>query len=210
MNDRVKVLIADDHPATREGLATLLEELGITVVGQSASGDDVVNQTVALQPDVVLLDVQMKNRTGLWALEQIRQRIPGQRVIMLSAFDEPNYLARSAALKANDYLLKDTPAGLLAAAIQRVVRDEPLPEDSLLRRIRRPTSYRQRDELNPLTDRETQVLRHISQGFSNTEIGKALGISVETVKEHVQNIIRKLDVEDRTQAAVWAVKSGVI
>lgn len=210
MKERVTVYIADDHPATRQGLATLLEEEGITIVGQSDSGEDVANRAAALKPDVVLLDVQMKNRDGLWALQQIREKLPEQRVIMLSAFADPFYLARSAALKANDYLLKDTPPNVLAQAIGRVYRDEPLPEESLLRRIRRPTSYRQRDEENPLTDRETQVLRHISQGFSNTEIGKALGISVETVKEHVQNIIRKLDVEDRTQAAVWAVKAGVV
>ncbi|MGE0759058.1 MAG: response regulator [Pirellulaceae bacterium] len=210
MSERVRVFIADDHPATREGLANLLEEVGIAIVGQTESGEDVVSQASTLKPDVVLLDVQMKHRDGLWALQQIREKIPEQRVIMLSAFADPIYLARSAALKANDYLLKDTPPRQLAAAIDRVYRDEPLPDESLLRRIRRPTSYRQRDEVNPLTDRETQVLRHISQGFSNTEIGKALGISVETVKEHVQNIIRKLDVEDRTQAAVWAVKSGII
>jgi DNA-binding NarL/FixJ family response regulator len=129
---------------------------------------------------------------------------------MLSAFGDPAYLARSATLKANDYLLKDAPLSAIVEAIRRVCDDQPIPESSLLRTIRRPTSYRQRDLKNPLTDRETQVLRHISQGMSNTEIGVTLGISVETVKEHVQNIIRKLDVEDRTQAAVWAVKSGIV
>jgi DNA-binding NarL/FixJ family response regulator len=210
MKDRLKVLIADDHTATRQGIATLVNEAGMTVVGQSETAEDTVAKATSLKPDVVLLDVQMRNHDGLWALERIREKVPGQRVIMLSAFGDPSLLARSATLKANDYLLKDAPTSAIVEAIRRVCRDEPIPDSSLLRTIRRPTSYRRRDANNPLTDRETQVLRHISQGMSNTEIGKTLGISVETVKEHVQNIIRKLDVEDRTQAAVWAVKSGMV
>jgi DNA-binding NarL/FixJ family response regulator len=210
MKDRPTVLIVDDHPATRVGIATLLADAGLTVVGQAAGGEEALDKATKLKPDVVLLDVLMRDQDGFWALERIRERLPGQRVIMLSAFGHPSYLARSLNLKANDYLLKDAPPAAIVAAIHRVFRDEPLPEQSILRQIRRPATYRKRNDNNPLTDREIQVLCHVSQGLSNTEIGKALGISVETVKEHVQNIIRKLDVDDRTQAAVWAVRAGMV
>jgi DNA-binding NarL/FixJ family response regulator len=143
MKDRVRVLVVDDHPATRQGISTFLQDAGISVIGQVDQAEQVVAQAASLKPDVILLDVRMKHRSGLWALEQIREKLPGQRVVMLSAFDDSIYLARSAALKANDFLLKDVSPTVLAATIRRVVHDDPIPEDSLLRRVRRPTSYRQ-------------------------------------------------------------------
>jgi DNA-binding NarL/FixJ family response regulator len=145
-------------------------------------------------------------------LEKIKRKVPHQRVIMLSAFDTQTYVARAVSGGADEYLLKDTPREEMIATIQRVARDEDLSESSILRRVKRVMTRRKEggDENIPLTPRELQVLRHVALGLSNREIGNALEISIETVKEHVQNILRKLDVNDRTQAAVWAVRKGCV
>lgn len=208
----IKVVVADDHGMVRSGMSTLLKGSGISVIDEAADGDEAVEKTLKHKPDVLLLDIRMPNRDGFSALEKIRKKIPDQKVVMLSAFDNNTYIARSVALGADDYLLKDSPRDEIVAAIQRVFRDEELSDSSILRRVKRVMnrSKEDHDEGIPLTNRELQVLRHVSLGLSNREIGSSLGISIETVKEHVQNILRKLDVNDRTQAAVWAVKKGVV
>jgi DNA-binding NarL/FixJ family response regulator len=208
----IRVLVADDHAMVRSGIAALLKGSGITVVDEAADGDEAVEKTLRLKPDIVLLDIRMPKRDGFSALEKIRKKLPNQRVVMLSAFDNNTYVARSVALGADDYLLKDAPRDEMVAAIQRVVKDEGLSESSILHRVKRVMTRKREDTDDgvPLTNRELQVLRHVALGLSNREIGSSLGISIETVKEHVQNILRKLDVNDRTQAAVWAVKKGIV
>lgn len=131
---------------------------------------------------------------------------------MLSTYDNPTYVARSVALGATDFVLKGSTRQELVDVITRAASgDEPL-DTSVLRRVKRVMRRRheREDDGIPLTNRELQVLRHVALGLSNREIGQSLGISIETVKEHVQNILRKLDVNDRTQAAVWAVRRGVV
>ncbi len=129
---------------------------------------------------------------------------------MLSTYDNPTYIARSLALGASDYVLKGSPRNKIIAAIERAVRGDMPADDSVIMPVRAAMERRQKSESGiPLTKRELQVLRHLGLGLSNKEIGQSLEISVETVKEHVQNILRKLDATDRTQVAVWAVKQGL-
>ncbi len=209
---RIKLLIVDDHPVVHTGLTELLKDTEIEIVGHAYDGREAIDQFKALQPDVVLMDVRMPERNGLQTLEEIRAEFLNQKIIMFSTHDNPTYIARAIALGADDYLLKSVRGQeLVQAILDRCEGKEP-SEESLFQRVK--TSMRRRrdqsDENIPLTNREVQVLRHVSLGLSNREIGKSLNISVETVKEHVQNILRKLDVNDRTQAAVWAVKRQMV
>lgn len=208
----IKIVVADDHEVVRSGLANLLKGSGIEIVGEASDGDEAVDKTMKHQPDVVLMDIRMPNRDGLSALEVIRGKMPDARVVMLSTYDNPTYVARSVALGATDFVLKGSTRQELVDVITRAASgDEPL-DTSVLRRVKRVMRRRheREDDGIPLTNRELQVLRHVALGLSNREIGQSLGISIETVKEHVQNILRKLDVNDRTQAAVWAVRRGVV
>jgi DNA-binding NarL/FixJ family response regulator len=208
----IKVLVADDHAMVRSGMTALLKGSGITVIDEATNGDEAYDKTIKQKPDVVLMDIRMPKKDGFEALEKIKRKLPNQRVIMLSAFDTQTYVARAVSGGADEYLLKDMPRDEIIATIQRVARDEELSESSILRRVKRVMTRRKEteDEGVPLTPRELQVLRHVALGLSNREIGNALEISIETVKEHVQNILRKLDVNDRTQAAVWAVRKGCV
>lgn len=208
----IKVVVADDHEVVRSGLANLLKGSNIEIVGEAVDGDEAVEKTMKHHPDVVLMDIRMPNRDGLSALEAIRGKMPDARVVMLSTYDNPTYVARSVALGATDFVLKGSTRQELVDVITRAASgDEPL-DTSVLRRVKRVMRRRheREDDGIPLTNRELQVLRHVALGLSNREIGQSLGISIETVKEHVQNILRKLDVNDRTQAAVWAVRRGVV
>jgi DNA-binding NarL/FixJ family response regulator len=193
-------------------LASLLAGSGIEIVAEAKDGDEAYEKTMMHRPDVLLLDVRMPTRDGLAALEKIRGEIPAARVVMLSTYDNPTYVARSAALGAADYVLKGASRQELINAITRAAAGQEADESSLLHRMRRLMSRRKDsgDDSVPLTNRELQVLRHVALGLSNREIGMSLEISIETVKEHVQNILRKLDVNDRTQAAVWAVRRGLV
>ena len=207
----IRVIVADDHEVVRTGLASLLRDTAIEIVAEAADGDEAVRKTIEHRPDVVLMDVRMPNRDGISALEMIRKELPQARVVMLSTYDNPTYVARSVALGAADYVLKSVSREELIRVITRVAAGEEPEEASLFRRMKR-TMGRRKDEADediPLTNRELQVLRHVALGLSNREIGDSLSISIETVKEHVQNILRKLDVSDRTQAAVWAVRRGL-
>jgi len=207
----ISVVVADDHEVVRKGLGRLLQGSDIDIVAEAADGEQAVKQTLKHSPDVVLMDIRMAT-DGLMALEAIREKSPHTRVVMLSTYDNPTYVARAVALGANDYVLKGLSRDELIAAIRRVASGEGPPSESILHRIKR-TMVKRRDNLGedfPLTSRETQVLRHLALGLSNREIGRSLGISVETVKEHVQNILRKIDATDRTQAAVWAIKEGLV
>ena len=147
----------------------------------------------------------------LTALEQIRKSVPTTKVIMISAHDNPSYMARAVALEANEFLLKDVPPAAFAAAIKRVVREETSPADAPFGKVKDRLQQRADPGADnvPLTRREYQVLKHLAYGLSNREVGYSMNISIETVKEHVQNVLRKLDVPNRTAAAVWAVKRGL-
>jgi DNA-binding NarL/FixJ family response regulator len=207
----IRVLVVDDHEIVRRGLATLLEGSDVEIVAEASNGNEAVEQAVEHEPDVVLMDIRMPDKDGLEALKQIRERVPQTRLVMLSTYENPTYVARSVALGACEYVLKGAPRDELIDAIRRAASDEPPPADSMISRVRGTMAGREQGDKDiPLTGREMQVLRHIALGLSNREIGNSLQISVETVKEHVQNILRKIDAVDRTQAAVWAVKRGIV
>lgn len=209
----IRVVVADDHEVVRSGLASLFESSDIAIVDEASTGEQAVEKAVEHQPDVLLLDIRMSGADGLAALEKVRQESPTTRVVMLSTYDNPTYVARSVALGAVDYVLKGSPRSVLVTAITRAASGEAPSEDSVMSRIKAAMSKRKerdKDDGVPLTNRELQVLRHVALGLSNREIGRSLEISIETVKEHVQNILRKIDASDRTQAAVWAVRRKIV
>jgi DNA-binding NarL/FixJ family response regulator len=210
---KTKVIIGDDHEVVREGLVSLLNGTDVEIIGVAQNGTDVLKLSTTKQPDVVLLDVRLNDEDGLDVLATLRKKKPELPVVMISTFDNPTYVARSIALGAVDYLLKGSTRDEMVDTLKRAARKEPPPDTSVMKQVQ-TTMERRKDKSdnpdNPLTNRERQVLRHIALGLSNKEIGNSLNISVETVKEHVQNILRKLHSPDRTAAAVWAVKTGLL
>jgi DNA-binding NarL/FixJ family response regulator len=204
--------VADDHPAISHGIQFALGKQGIEVVKTLRCAEEIESAFSSLQPDVIVMEVRMCGKDALQPLELLKERHPQAKIVLYSALDNPSHIARAAALGCNDYILKTSSLEGLLAAIKTAAAGAPPPESSLLAKIRgkMKRSHAHRDPNIPLTNREMQVLQHVSMGLSNREVGKSLGISVETVKEHVQNILRKLDVNDRTQAAVWAVKQGLV
>jgi DNA-binding NarL/FixJ family response regulator len=208
----IRMLVADDHEVVRSGLASILEGTDIEIVGEASTGAEALEKAKELKPDVVSLDVRMEDGDGLTALEQIREAIPDAKVMVLSTFDNPTYMARAHALGAREYVLKGASREQLVETIHAVAAGKPLPNSGQMQRIAgaMATRTKQPDSDIPLTQRETQVLRHLALGLSNKEIAQSLSISIETVKEHVQHLLRKMGVNDRTQAAVWAVRKGLV
>lgn len=208
----IRLLIADDHEVVRCGLKTLIEGLDIEVVAEAATGDEAVKLTAKHKPDVVLLDIRMPDGDGLQALGRIKLDHPDTAVLMLSTYDNPTYVARAVALEAAGYVLKGAPRERLLETIRIAARGESAWTRDELRRVTGAlaTPRLSADVEVPLTKRESEVLRQLALGLTNKEIAQALEISYETVKEHVQHILRKVGVSDRTQAAVWAVRKGLV
>lgn len=208
----IKVLIVDDHEVVRLGIASLLTDSDITVVGDVGTGEAAIAAVKKLKPDVVLLDVRIPEMDGLTVLGRLRMEDAGVKVLMLSTYDNPTYVARAVALGANGYLLKSTSRNDLITAIRKAAAGEDAWTRDELRRVTGALATpRMAGEIEvPLTQRESEVLRQLAHGLTNKEIGQALGISYETVKEHVQHILRKIGVNDRTQAAVWAVRKNLV
>jgi DNA-binding NarL/FixJ family response regulator len=209
---KINLLIADDHPVIREGVANILKGSEIQVVAEATTGNQAIEQAMKLKPDVVLLDVRMPDTDGLEALERIADRSPRTKVVIFTGHENSTYIARAVALGAAGYVMKGASKDEIVSAINRAHTGLPPETDSLMGKVRNTMARRRPtyDEDIPLTNREVQVLRHVALGLSNREIGRSLDISIETVKEHVQNILRKLEAGDRTEAAVWAVKKGLV
>ena len=208
----IKVLIADDHEVVRSGLKSLLAGTDIKIVGEATTGDQAIKLALKHEPNVVLLDVRMPDGDGLNALGRIKLERPEMPVVMLSTYDNPTYVARAVALGANGYLIKGTTRDKLIEAIKTAAAGQNSWTREELRRVTGAlaTPRLTADVEVPLTQRESEVLRQLAFGLTNKEIALALHISYETVKEHVQHILRKLGVSDRTQAAVWAVRKGLV
>jgi DNA-binding NarL/FixJ family response regulator len=209
---KIRLLIADDHEVVRVGLKSLLAETEIEVVGEVTTGEAAVNYVAQHPVDVVLLDVRMPEGDGLNALARIKLDHPELPVVILSNYDNPSYMARAVALGASGFLLKDCSREKLIETIRRAASKETVWTRDELRRITGAlaTPRVTADVDVPLTQREFEVLRHLANGLTNKEIAEAMHISYETVKEHVQHILRKLGVTDRTQAAVWAVRKKLL
>jgi DNA-binding NarL/FixJ family response regulator len=208
----IRVLIADDHEVVRCGLRSVLEGTDIEVVGEACTGEETVQLTDQLHPDLVLLDIRIADGDGLKTLGRIKLDHPELPVLIFSAYDNPTYVARAVALGAVGYLLKGLSREALIDAIRRVAAGEDAWTREELRRVTGAlaTPRLAADVEVPLTQRESEVLRQLALGLTNKEIAQALSISYETVKEHVQHILRKIGVSDRTQAAVWAVRKGLV
>lgn len=207
----VKIFVADDHPIAREGIRKVAQAAGMEVVGYVDSPTKMVESIANHQPAVLVTEVRLGGHDALKTLEKLKLEGHECSVVVFSSHSNPTNIARASALGCHDFILKTSPCESLVAAIQSAASGSATPETSLLVKTKtRMKRVLPGDSDSPLTNRETQVLRHVSMGLSNREVGKSLGISVETVKEHVQNILRKLDVNDRTQAAVWALKKGLI
>lgn len=208
----IRALIADDHHVVRMGLKSLLTEAGITVIAEPETGEAAIKQALELNPDIVILDIRMQHGDGLTALGRLKLEKPEMPVLMLSTYDNPTYVARSVALGASGFLLKSCSAETLIDSIRRIAAGENTWTRDELRRVTGAlaTPRLSTDIEVPLTQRESEVLRQLALGLTNKEIALALDISYETVKEHVQHILRKVGVSDRTQAAVWAVRKGLV
>ena len=208
----LRVLLADDHPIVEHGVRAVLEPLDFKIVARIDSANEILSAIETYQPNVLIMEVRMANADALKILESLPDDFEVNQVVVFSSHSHRSHLARASALGCHDFVEKTSDSSVLIDAVQRSAAGEETPETSLLKITRaRMRQAGDTDEAeHSLTGRELQVLRHVSMGLSNREVGKALGISVETVKEHVQNILRKLSVNDRTQAAVWAVRGGFI
>ena len=201
----IRVLVADDHAVVRQGLRTFLDlQEDISVVGEAADGAEAVALAERLSPDVVLLDVVMPGMDGIEALRRLRLEVPAARAIVLSSFVDDDKLFPAVRAGAAGYLLKDVQPAELVAAIRTVHGGGALLHPSVAARLM--------DELaaDPLTPREREVLVLIGRGMSNKLIARELGIAEKTVKAHVSAVLAKLGVADRTQAALYAVREGLV
>lgn len=208
----IKLLVADDHEVVRSGLTSLVANTEIEVVAEVSTGAEARQRAMEVGPDVIMLDIRMPDGDGLSTLEKLKQDLPETPVLMLSTYDNPTYVARAMALGASGYCLKGSTRNELLSAIRKVAGGESAWTQEELRRVSGALSpaAAATDLDVPLTQRESQVLRQLALGLSNKEIARSLHISVETVKEHVHHILEKLGVSGRTQAAVWAVRKGLI
>lgn len=212
MSERISVLIADDHPVVRQGLRTFLElQEDMEIVGEAAGGEEAVALVQELLPDVVLMDLVMPGVDGVEATRRIRDVSPATKVIALTSFTDDETVFASIKAGAAGYLLKDVRPQALSEAIRTVHRGEALLHPTIAAKLMQEFAQRdKRSAKDPLTEREHDVLRHIARGMSNKEIAAALVLSEKTIKTHVSNILQKLHLADRTQAALYAVKEGLV
>ena len=212
MTNKIRLLIADDHEVVRSGLKSMLAGTDVKVVAEVSTGAAAVKCALENELDVVLMDIRMPDGDGLTALGRIKLDKPNLPILILSTFDNPTYIARAVALGANGYLLKGCTRDELVLGIRTAAEGENTWTREELRRVTGAlaTPRLAADVEVPLTQRESEVLRQLAYGLTNKEIANALHISYETVKEHVQHILRKIGVSDRTQAAVWAVRKELV
>jgi DNA-binding NarL/FixJ family response regulator len=208
MGEPIRVLVVDDHPVVRQGLRTFLDlQDDITVVGEAADGAGCVDAALQLHPDVVLLDLRMPGSDGVEALRGLRSEGSPARVLVITSFTEPSAVLPAVRAGAAGYVYKDVDPPALAAAIRAVHAGHVLLHPDVAQLLAageaQPAGVR-------LTARERQVLTELARGRSNREIARALTLSEKTVKTHVSAILTKLGVQDRTQAALYAVRSGLV
>lgn len=209
----VKVMIADDHSMIREGLKQLLELEGeFQVIEEACDGVDCIEKLHGVTPDILLLDINMPNMNGLEVLQKMKELNMNVNVLVLTVHNEVEYLLKAVDIGANGYLLKDSESAELKKAILSVVNGEDYIQPSLIPVLNAKMIDRNKDneKLEKLTKREIQVLKLLAVGKINRQIGEELDISERTIKNHVSNIFKKIDVKDRTQAAVFAIRNNLI
>lgn len=218
--DTVSVLIVDDQRLVREGVASLLEiQEGVEVIGTAVDGNQAVQFALDNKPDVILMDVRMPIMDGIAATQQIKRQLPSCQIIMLTTFDDEEYIIRSLQAGASGYLLKDIPAEDLAQAVRLVhagiYQLAPAVAGKLVGQFGSPARSGGRlkqvtGKIGDLTEREVEVLRLVATGATNREIAEELVVSEGTVKNHVSNILSRLGLRDRIQAAIFAYEQGLL
>ena len=212
MPESIRILVVDDHAVVREGLRTFLElQEDFQVVGEAGDGEEAVGLAERLRPDVVLMDLVMPGLDGVGAMQRLRSRLPDCRVIVLTSFADDDRLLPAIQAGAAGYLLKDTRPSELARAVRAAHAGEALLDPTVAARL--VDAIAQAPGSEPpqrLTPREHQVLELIARGLSNKLIARELEISEKTVKAHVGHLLGKLGVTDRTQAALYAVRAGIV
>lgn len=211
----VRIIIADDHDLTRMGLRSLVnDEHGMTLVGEARNGREALEICRDHRPDLAILDVRMPEMDGIATTRVIKQEFPGLAVLLVSLHATPEYILEALEAGASGYVLKDAPLSDLVATIRQIMRGESMLTEALatqmLRRNVQEVAIGQLPPFEALTPRELEVLRLVAQGKTNRAIGEQLVITVGTVKIHVEHIIAKLGVSDRTQAAVRAIQLGLL
>ena len=212
MSENIRVLIADDHPLIREGLRGLLAaEPDLELVGEAADGSEAVEKTDQLRPDVILLDLLMPVKSGIEAIIEIKEKDPGARILVLTSFADDEQLFPALRAGALGYLLKDSSPQDLLRAIRSVYRGESSLHPAIARRLVLQFSQPAVDSSpeNPLTQREVEVLKLVAEGLSNQNIADELVVNERTVGKHVGNILEKLHLANRTQAALYALREGL-
>ncbi|MBZ4644858.1 MAG: hypothetical protein PWR27_270 [Petroclostridium sp.] len=212
---KIRILIADDHSMVRQGLKQIVElEEDMEVVAQASNGEEAVNLAMEVQPDVILMDINMPKVNGIQAIAQLKEKGCSSKVIMLTIHADREYLVKTVQLGAAGYVLKDADSDVLIKAIQSVYKGQsyiqPTMTTELIKEFTKGVSEEHSNKnQNLLTQREIEVLELIAEGMLNKEIAAKLYISEKTVKNHVSNIFKKLNVSDRTQAAIYAFKHNI-
>lgn len=208
----IRVLIADDHHVVRRGLLFFLKtQKDIEVVGEAKNGHEAVALAESIQPDIILMDLVMPEMDGIQATKRIKAKFPQIEILMLTSFSDRDHVVPAMEAGAAGYQLKDIEPDELVLSIRRIMRGENTlhPEATSTLEMDRQESQNAHHLLNPLTPREQDVLAELTKGKSNREIASSLFVTEKTVKTHISNIFTKLQVQDRTQAALYAVKHGL-
>lgn len=209
----IKIMVADDHSLIREGIKQLLELDGsIEVIAQAADGIECIDVLEEVEPDLLLLDLNMPNMDGLDVLSELKRKNPNLKVLILTVHSEVEYLIKAIDIGADGYVLKDSGSAELREAIFKVVEGVQFIESSLIpamnaRMINRDID---KEKIDSLTKREIEILKQIAGGRFNKEIADSLDITERTVKNHISNLFKKIDVNDRTQAAVFAIRNNLV
>ena len=212
MAENIRILIVDDHAIVREGQRALIDtEPGMQVLGEAKNGDEAVKMAHTLQPDVILMDLQMPRKDGIEAIDEIKAENPNARILVLTSFSEDEKVFTAIKAGAMGYLMKDSLPGEILTAIREVHQGEismkPSIAEKLMRELQRSSELPPTEE--PLTEREGEVLKLVAQGLPNLEIAERLVVSERTVRTHVTNILSKLHLANRTQAALYALREGL-
>ncbi|MHB2019345.1 MAG: response regulator transcription factor [Candidatus Xenobia bacterium] len=217
--DKIRILVVDDHTLVREGFAKMLElSPDLQVVGQAASAREALDKVKTLNPDIVLMDINLPGMNGIDATRQIKTEHPDTEVIILSMYDEEQYVLESVKAGATGYVLKDISQEDLLRAVRTVHHGGSMIQPSLARKVLKEFAHLAREApapgrstlLRELSDREVEVLQYVADGKSNKEIADQLTISEKTVKAHLRSIFRKLEVGDRAQAVAYAMRKGLV